>query len=138
MHIPAYIHIVKVKEMKDLIKVYKVLSDESRLRVLSLLNVRECCVCEVMQVLEISQSKASRILSSLYDVGILKLHKVGLWSHYSLDWEGMENYLKDITEQTINVIKTNDRIINDRKRLQKTKRIGPECTCKPVKEKAAV
>jgi ArsR family transcriptional regulator, arsenate/arsenite/antimonite-responsive transcriptional repressor len=123
--------------MKDLIKTYKVLSDESRLRVLSLLNVRECCVCEVMQVLEISQSKASRILSSLYDVGILKLYKAGLWSHYSIDWEGMENYLKDITEQTINVIKTNDRVITDRERLKKAKRIGPECTCKLEKENAA-
>jgi len=123
--------------MKNLIKIYKVLSDESRLRVLSLLNVRECCVCEVMQVLEISQSKASRILSSLHDVGILKLHKAGLWSHYSIDWEGMEDYLKDITEQTINVIKTNDRIIADRERLKKAKRIGPECTCKLEKAAAA-
>jgi ArsR family transcriptional regulator, arsenate/arsenite/antimonite-responsive transcriptional repressor len=122
--------------MKDLIKIYKILSDESRLRVLALLNVRECCVCEVMQVLEISQSKTSRILSSLYDVGILKLHKVGLWSHYSIDWEGMEKYLKDITEQTINVIKTNSRIITDRERLKKAKRIGPECICKQEKVNA--
>jgi ArsR family transcriptional regulator, arsenate/arsenite/antimonite-responsive transcriptional repressor len=123
--------------MKNLIKVYKILSDESRLRVLSLVNIRECCVCEVMQVLEISQSKASRILTSLHDVGILKLHKVGLWSHYSIDWEGMEKYLRDITEQTINIIKTNDRIITDREHLKKAKRIGPECTCKLEKQKVA-
>jgi ArsR family transcriptional regulator, arsenate/arsenite/antimonite-responsive transcriptional repressor len=123
--------------MKNLIKIYKALSDESRLRVLSLLNVRECCVCEVMQVLRISQSKASRILGSLYDVGILKLHKVGLWSHYSIDWEGMEDYLKDITEQTINVIKTNNLIAADREHLKKAKRIGPECNCKLEKATTA-
>ena len=39
---------------------------------LNLLLERECCVCEVMQVMEISQSKASRILSALYDAGLLK------------------------------------------------------------------
>ena len=53
--------------MKDLIKVYKALSDESRLRVLNLLLERECCVCEVEQVLDVSQSKASRMLTTLYD-----------------------------------------------------------------------
>ena len=37
--------------MKDLVKIYRVLSDESRLRVLNLILERECCVCEVMQVL---------------------------------------------------------------------------------------
>ena len=82
--------------MKELVKVYKVLADESRLRVLNLLMERECCVCEVMQALEISQSKASRILSTLYDVGFLKLRKDGLWSLYSIDWDGMSTHLKDI------------------------------------------
>jgi ArsR family transcriptional regulator, arsenate/arsenite/antimonite-responsive transcriptional repressor len=123
------------KTMKNLIKLYKVLSDESRLRALALVNIRECCVCEVMQVLEISQSKASRILSSLHDVGILKLHKVGLWAHYSIDWEGMEEYQKDITETTIDLVKKNSRIISDREHLKKAKRIGPECTCKLKKQK---
>ena len=65
--------------MRELVKVYKALSDESRLRVLNLLFEKECCVCEVMQSLEISQSKASRILSALYDVGFLNLRKDGLW-----------------------------------------------------------
>lgn len=108
--------------MKNMVKVYKVLSDESRLRVLALLNVRECCVCEVMQVLEISQSKTSRILSSLFDAGILKLQKEGLWSLYSIDWGGMDKYLKDIVETTINAIKMNKTLISDREHLRKAKR----------------
>ncbi len=126
--------------MRELVKVYKVLSDESRLRVLALLNVRACCVCEVMQALDISQSKASRILSSLYDVGILKLQKEGLWSLYSIDWEGMGKYLKDIVETTINTIKTNKTVIAERERLNKAKRVGPECVCKTenTKTEAAV
>lgn len=121
--------------MKNMVKVYKVLSDESRLRVLALLNVRECCVCEVMQVLEISQSKASRILSSLFDAGILKLQKEGLWSLYSIDWGGMDKYLKDIVETTINAIKMNKTLISDREHLRKAKRVGPECVCKTEREK---
>ena len=109
--------------MRDLVKVYKVLSDESRLRVLNLLLERECCVCEVMQVLDISQSKASRILSALYEVGILKLNKVGLWSLYCIDWDGMDIQLKDILKATTKPFKGNRQMTTDRERLKKAERV---------------
>jgi ArsR family transcriptional regulator len=122
--------------MRDLVKVYKVLSDESRLRVLNLLLERECCVCEVMQALDISQSKASRILSALYDVGILKLHKDGLWSLYSIDWDGMGTHLKDIVEATTRAFQGNKVMDSDRERLSKAERVGPGCVKKMRDEKA--
>ena len=111
--------------MREMVKVYKVLSDESRLRVLNLLFERECCVCEVMQALEISQSKASRILSALYDVGFLKLRKDGLWSIYSFDWEGMDAYLQDILEATRRAFEGNKQMGIDRERLKTAERLGP-------------
>jgi len=113
--------------MRDLVKVYKVLSDESRLRVLNLLLERECCVCEVMQALEFSQSKASRILSALYDVGFLKLHKDGLWSLYSIDWDGMNVHLKDLIETTRRACEGNSQMETDRERLKMAERVGPGC-----------
>ena len=122
--------------MRDLVKVYKVLSDESRLRVLNLLIERECCVCEVMQALDISQSKASRILSALYDVGILKLHKDGLWSLYSIDWDGMDTQIKDIVEATTRAFKGNKVMVSDRERLRKAERVGPGYVNKMCGEKA--
>lgn len=121
--------------MRELVKIYKVLSDESRLRVLNLLLERACCVCEVMQALDISQSKASRILSALYDIGILKLHKDGLWSLYSIDWDVMEANLKDIVEATARTLKENKAIIADRERLRKAERVGPGCVKKMRGEK---
>jgi ArsR family transcriptional regulator, arsenate/arsenite/antimonite-responsive transcriptional repressor len=123
--------------MKELIKVYKVLSDESRLRVLNLLTERECCVCEVMQALDISQSKTSRILSALYDAGILKLHKEGKWALYSIDWDEMDLSFKALIEATAITFKSNEKMKSDRDKLRKTERVGPACvkmTCK----KAAV
>ena len=127
MHVYAYCW---EEDMRDLVKVYKVLSDESRLRVLNLLLERECCVCEVMQALDISQSKASRILSALYDVGFLKLHKDGLWSLYSIDWDGMAPNLKDIIEATTRAFKGNKVMVTDRERLRKAERVGPGCVKK--------
>ena len=112
--------------MRDLVKVYKALSDESRLRVLNLLLERECCVCEVMQALEISQSKASRTLSALHDVSFLKLRKDGLWSLYSIDWEGIGVHLKDIVEATRRAFEGNKQMEKDRERLKTAVRMGPD------------
>ena len=69
--------------MRDLVRAAKALSDETRLRILNLLLERECCVCEVMQVLEISQTRASRNLNILLDAGFLKMRKEGLWAYFS-------------------------------------------------------
>jgi ArsR family transcriptional regulator len=113
--------------MKELVKVYKALADPSRLRVLNLVLERECCVCEVMQALEVSQSKASRMLSALYDAGFLKLRKEGLWSYYSVDWDGMEPHLKHILEVTREAFKGNKRMEIDRENLKKTVRLGTIC-----------
>jgi ArsR family transcriptional regulator len=111
--------------MRELIKAFKSLSDETRLRVLNLLLVRECCVCEVMQALDISQSKASRALTSLYDAGFLKLRKEGLWSLYSVD-ENQPEYLKKMVEAVKLALATNKASLADRERLQTAVRSGPE------------
>lgn len=122
--------------MSELAKSFKALSDESRLRALSLLLERECCVCEVMQTLDISQSKASRILSILYDAGFLKFRKDGLWSLYSIDWEGMAAYLSDMVKATARAFEGNKQMEIDRERLKTTQRVVQNCTGKMCSEEA--
>ncbi len=71
--------------MKEAARFFKALSDESRLKMLwLLLNHRELCVCDVMAVLEITQSKASRHLAALRHIGIATDRREGLWAYYSL------------------------------------------------------
>ncbi len=113
--------------MRDLIKTFKALSDESKLRVQNLLLERECCVCEVMQALDISQSKASRILSALYDADVLKLRKDGRWSLYSIDVDGMDKYQDYVVKAVAEALAGNPATALDRKRLKNTKRVGPGC-----------
>lgn len=111
--------------MRNLIKVHKSLSDETRLRILSLLLEKECCVCEVMQALDISQPRASRNLRMLYDTGFLQLHKDGLWSVYSLDRKGMGQYLSELVDNVSKALNGNEVVALDRKRLKEAKRVGP-------------
>jgi len=112
--------------MRNLIKACKSLSDETRLRILNLLLQRECCVCEVMQALGISQTRASRNLSILYEAGFLKLEKNGLWSIYSLDREGMEECLSGLVNAVSKALDDNKVLALDKKRLSQAKRVGPK------------
>ena len=113
--------------MRDIIKVFKTLSDETRLRMLNLILERECCVCEVMQALEISQSKASRGLSALYDAGFLKMRKNGLWSLYSIDRESLSGYESYMIEAVKGALKNNKVAELDKERLEKAERVGIGC-----------
>ena len=119
--------------MRELVKAFKALSDETRLRILNLLLERECCVCEVMQALNISQSRASRNLSSLYDAGFLKLNREGLWALYSIDKEGLKNHYTDLVNAVTKALEGNETALLDRQRLRSAKRVGPGCT--PRKQK---
>ena len=112
--------------MKEIIKAFKALSDETRLRILNLLLERECCVCEVTQALGISQSRASRNLSALYDAGFLKLQREGLWAVYSIDKEGLAEQYRDMIEAVKEELKGNETAARDRERLQTAERVGPD------------
>ena len=71
--------------MKDTAEFFGVLADEARLKMLWLLfNHRELCVCDFMEVLGITQSKASRHLRILYRAGLVTDRRDGLWVHYAL------------------------------------------------------
>ena len=111
--------------MREATKAFKALSDETRLRVLNLLLQRECCVCEVMQALEISQSRASRSLASLYDAGFLNLRREGLWAVYSVDWEEIGPYKADLVRAAQKALGSNETALHDVERLAGARRVGP-------------
>jgi ArsR family transcriptional regulator, arsenate/arsenite/antimonite-responsive transcriptional repressor len=116
--------------MYNLVKAMKALSDDTRLRIMNIIFERECCVCEVMQALEISQTRASRNLTMLYDAGFLKLRKEGLWSLYSLNTEEMPEYSTKLVEAVKSALAGNKVAENDRQRLKKAVRSGTGCLSK--------
>lgn len=70
--------------MKNIVHILKLLSDESRLRILMVLMRKELCVCQIMGVLGISQPLISRNLSLLSKSGILSERRDGKLIFYSL------------------------------------------------------
>ena len=113
--------------MQDLIKAMKALSNETRLRILKVLLERECCVCEVMQALDISQSRASRNLSVLQDASFLKSRRDGVWIVYSVDWQTANRYTTTLAKLLTDSPPSNEILEKDRERLKHAKRIDPKC-----------
>ena len=113
--------------MQDLIKVMKALSDETRLRILKVLLEKECCVCEIMQALDISQSRASRNLGILQEAGFLRARRDGVWIVYSIDWQATNRYATSLAKLLKDSPVSNEVLEKDKERLKHTKRIGPGC-----------
>jgi ArsR family transcriptional regulator len=124
-------HIDEVRTMREIVKAFKVLSDETKLRMLNMLMERECCVCEVMQALEISQSKASRGLNALYDAAFLTMRKDGLWSLYSINREGISEYQSQIIEAIKKALRNNKISELDKERLKEAERVSARCIRTP-------
>jgi ArsR family transcriptional regulator len=74
-------------------RVFKALGDKTRLSILSLLSVREMCVCEIMAALSLTQPTASHHLGILENAGVLKERKDGRWVFYRIANEAMRGLL---------------------------------------------
>lgn len=71
--------------MKEILDIFKELSDETRLRIMKLLEGGELCVCDIVNAFDMVQPKVSFHLRSLKKAGLVKDRKQGRWMHYSLD-----------------------------------------------------
>jgi len=114
--------------MRELVRVFKALSDETRLRMMMLLSKGEFCVCEIMQALGISQSRASRNLGILKDAGLLVDRRDGLWVHYSLRQETITDYamLLELLNHSLNSDRT---VLKDKENLRRAIKLGPISRC---------
>jgi ArsR family transcriptional regulator len=73
------------REIQELELILKGCADETRLRLLNLLSDNtEVCVCDLVEVLELSQPKVSRHLAYLRRAGLVRDRKNGLWVYYRL------------------------------------------------------
>ncbi|WP_409274125.1 ArsR/SmtB family transcription factor [Neobacillus sp. SCS-31] len=92
-------------EVEQASLVLKLLGDKTRLTIMALLTMRELCVCELLEVFDMSQPSISQHLRKLKDAGLVKEERKGQWIYYSInknsDWYPLvENILPFVPEQT--------------------------------------
>jgi DNA-binding transcriptional ArsR family regulator len=81
---------------------FKVLGDPTRTKIILALSAEELCVCDIANLLDMSDSAISHQLRILRNLRLVKYHKVGKMAFYSLDDEHinklLEHGLEHITE----------------------------------------
>jgi ArsR family transcriptional regulator, lead/cadmium/zinc/bismuth-responsive transcriptional repressor len=85
---------LNVDEVEELAKMFKVLADPSRLRILVALECREMCVCDLAALLEISESAVSHQLRFLRNVNLVKNRREGRVLYYRL----VDDHVKMVTD----------------------------------------
>jgi ArsR family transcriptional regulator len=101
--------------MHDILNIFKALSDETRLRVLKLLEQGELCVCDIVAALDMIQPKISFHLGVLKEAGLIKDRKQGKWVHYRIDDTDM--FRRFLLLSVIEKIQE-ESVCDDNKRLQ--------------------
>ncbi|MFC5403138.1 ArsR/SmtB family transcription factor [Cohnella soli] len=82
----------------EMLESMKLLSDKSRLTILSLLKEKEMCVCDIVALMETTQSNVSQHLKKLKTGGLINETKRRQWVYYSLNLDD-KPYLKEILAQ---------------------------------------
>jgi len=75
---------VRENAMRAALKVFRALSDETRLRLLFALRGGELCVCQLIELAARSPSTVSKHLAILHDAGLVDSRKQGHWVYYRL------------------------------------------------------
>lgn len=76
-------------DAKQTAAIFKALGDENRIQILKMLLSGEKCACRLLDKLNISQPTLSHHMKILCDSEIVKGRKVGKWTYYSLNCEGI-------------------------------------------------
>ncbi|MCL5069600.1 MAG: metalloregulator ArsR/SmtB family transcription factor [Actinobacteria bacterium] len=104
---------MKDDKLKKIIKILKALSDESRIRIVNLLKAKEgVCVCEITEVINLSQPTISSHLKKLEEAGIITFRKDGLWVNYYLNDE-LDSESKELINLIIKIIEKDPEIKKD-------------------------
>lgn len=89
--------IAEFEDITTISSTLKLLGDKTRLTILSFLKHQELCVCELVDLLNVSQPAMSQHLKKLRLAGILRERKQGTWVYYRLN-EEIPEYVSVIIE----------------------------------------
>ena len=113
------------KQAVNLERFFQALGDNTRLRLLNLIDDKEICVCYFVEILGVPQPKISRHLAYLRSAGIVAARREGKWMHYRIATPPDSGAAK-VLRQTVAWLRGNKTMQGDSARLKKA-------CCSPVK-----
>jgi ArsR family transcriptional regulator, arsenate/arsenite/antimonite-responsive transcriptional repressor len=115
--------------MNLIVNIFKSLADETRLRLILLLQGRaELCVCDLMHALDLPQSTVSRHLAYLKKNGWLHDRRGGVWMYYSLK-KNLEPFLQAQLVLVISSLAATQACQTDKERLSSYLETKDQSSC---------
>ena len=107
--------------MNEYLKIFKALSDKTRLRIVKMLEVKPMCVCEIREIIGSSMSTISSHLKIITDAGIITFNKEDRYINYELSTNNVTvqkvlNLLNELSDEEI-ISDKQKAIMTDRKNI---------------------
>ncbi|MDF2866412.1 MAG: transcriptional regulator, ArsR family [Clostridia bacterium] len=88
------------KKYEENAKLFKVLSDENRIRIIEMISCDEICACNILEKLDITQPTLSHHMKVLEEVNLVSSRKDGTWTYYKLNRNKISKILMFIIQIT--------------------------------------
>jgi DNA-binding transcriptional ArsR family regulator len=121
--------------MRSILAITKALSDRNRLRVLMALRDKELCVCQIIELLGLAPSTASKHVSLLWQARLVDARKEGRWMHYRLAGRQACRPAVDAIKWAVRNLAEDAEIRRDAERLKAILKMNPEELCKKQTKK---
>lgn len=72
---------------QEYVSIFKALADETRLKIIEMLEEGELCACHILEAFNITQPTLSYHMKILTECGLVKGVRDGSWMKYSLNHE---------------------------------------------------
>lgn len=103
---------MKLPEME---KTFRALADANRLRILALVQDAPLCVCQLMAIVDISQSTVSKHLAILKEAGLVEEVQRGKRSFYHLATCFRSELAEAIVKRALEELRNSPELAEDRK-----------------------
>ena len=107
---------------REYVNVFKALSDPNRIRIIKMLGERELCMCEIREMLNLSNSTVSQHLTVLRDANLLLDSKDGKWVNFQLNDKSEQKFIRSVITLIKNSFEDDEAIQTDKKIIHRVNR----------------
>jgi ArsR family transcriptional regulator, arsenate/arsenite/antimonite-responsive transcriptional repressor len=107
---------------RDYVNVFKALSDPNRIRIVKMLGERQLCMCEVREMLTLSNSTVSKHLTILRNADLLLDSKEGKWVNFRLNDKSEFRFIRSVISLIKNSFEDDEAIQEDLKKVHRVNR----------------
>ena len=116
--------------MREFMAVTKALADENRVRILLVLNDRDLCVCQIVEMLQLAPSTVSKHLAILKQARLVESQKNGRWITYQLAGENGSVEAREAITWVTRTLANDPEISEDVRRIKQILNMDREELCR--------